>query len=99
MTTRPTGVQQPSSEEWRRYRRTLRWRIVLIVVVLAVIVIAGEFDALPSEQAAEELPTPMAGTGEANGRWVLFTSTPVGRDANAILSCGDPEFPLTPGGA
>ncbi len=140
------NAAQPPADEWRRYRRVLRSRIMLIVAMLAVIGVAfvalrgsgsrsiavfnscirqtrflvlerhrsghglieairdraggalvGEFAAFTSVQAEDAFRTPMAGTGEANGRWVLFTTSLVGRDANAILSCGNPEFPLTPG--
>jgi hypothetical protein len=60
--------------------------------------VVGQFALLPSVRAAEALPAPfgIAGAGAANGRYVLFTRAPVGRDASAIERCGEPEFPLVP---
>jgi hypothetical protein len=60
--------------------------------------VVGQFAVLPSVRAAEALRTPfgIAGTGAVNGRYVLFTRTPLGRDASAIERCGEPEFPLVP---
>lgn len=58
----------------------------------------AEFALLPSVRAAEPLSSPfgIAGAETANGRYVLFTRAPLGRDASAIERCGEPEFPLVP---
>jgi hypothetical protein len=61
--------------------------------------LVGVFAVLPSLRAAETFTSsigPPSGTGEGNGRMVLFTNVPSGRDANAIMTCSIPEFPLTP---
>lgn len=61
--------------------------------------VVGEFAVLPSLRAAATFTSnigPPKGTGEGNGRMVLFTNIPTGRDTKAILTCGNPEFPLTP---
>jgi hypothetical protein len=60
--------------------------------------VVGQFAVLPSVRATEALRTPfgIAGSGAVNGRYVLFTRTPLGRDASAIERCGEPEFPLVP---
>ena len=60
--------------------------------------VVGQFAALRSVRAAESLRTPfgIAGSGAVNGRYVLFTKTPLGRDASAIERCGEPEFPVAP---
>lgn len=61
--------------------------------------VVGEFAVLPSLRAAERFTStigPPRGTGERNGRMILFTRVPTGRDTNAILTCAAPEFPNTP---
>jgi hypothetical protein len=60
--------------------------------------VVGQFAVLPSVREAESLRTPfgIAGSGAVNGRYVLFTSIPLGRDASAIERCGEPEFPFVP---
>lgn len=62
-------------------------------------IVVGVFAVLPSVQAAETFTStigPPTGTGERNGRTILFTRVPNGRDTNAILTCAAPEFPNTP---
>ena len=39
-TARPNAAQQPPVDEWRRYRRALRWRLGLIVPLLALVAVA-----------------------------------------------------------
>jgi hypothetical protein len=56
-------------------------------------VVVGDFAALRSERAAEAFPTTLAGSGARNGRYVVFTTVPVGRDATAIERCFDRVFP------
>ncbi len=61
--------------------------------------VVGEFAVLPSPRAAGSFTGtigPPSGTGESNGRMVLLTRVPTGRDTNAILTCGMPEFPVAP---
>jgi hypothetical protein len=55
--------------------------------------VVGEFALLPSERAAEAFSTTLAGSGAQNGRYVVFTTVPVGRDATAIELCFDRVFP------
>jgi hypothetical protein len=55
--------------------------------------VVGEFALLPSERAAEAFSTTLAGSGAQNGRHVVFTTDPVGRDATAIELCFDRVFP------
>jgi hypothetical protein len=58
--------------------------------------VVGVFAVLPSARDAESFTSkvgPPNGTGEGNGRMILYTRTPTGRDTSAILTCGAPEFP------
>lgn len=60
--------------------------------------VVGEFTVFPSLSAPESLTNaiPPDGTVENNGPMVLFTRVSTGRDANAVLTCGIPEFPVAP---
>ncbi|MGH2844342.1 MAG: hypothetical protein ACRDKL_12285 [Solirubrobacteraceae bacterium] len=75
-------------------------RVIDTIKDRATGVVVGELAVLPSLRAAETFTSttigPPGGTGEGNGRMVLFTKAPTGRDTNAILTCSDPEFPVTP---
>jgi hypothetical protein len=58
--------------------------------------VVGVFAVLSSVQERESFTStigPPGGTGEANGRMILFTRIPDGRDTRVILACGTPEFP------
>lgn len=58
--------------------------------------VVGVFAVLPSAQDAESFAStigPPSGTGEGDGRMVLYTRVPYGRDTTAILTCSAPEFP------
>ena len=56
--------------------------------------LVGEFARVPSVRAAEVFPATLAGAAARNGRYVMFTEIPVGRDAGAIELCFDRAFPL-----
>ena len=71
-------------------------RVIDMIRDRATGVLVGEFAVLPSLRAAETFTSiigPPSGTGAGNGRMVLFTRVPTGRDTNAILTCSYPEFP------
>jgi len=81
-----------------RTRRSGR-RVIDRITDRATGVLEGEVAVLPSVRAAAMFTSsigPPGGTGAANGRMILFTRIPYGRDANAILTCSLPEFPVTP---
>jgi len=48
------------------------------------------------EVASGRWPT-LGGAPAANGRYVMSTATPLGRDATAIEECWDRVFPMFPG--
>ena len=54
-------------------------------------------DAVVGEVAPGRSPTALGGASAANGRYVMSTATPVGRDATAIQGCWDRFFPIAPG--
>jgi len=51
--------------------------------------VVGEF----AGRAAEGFHVPLAGTGEGDGRYQMFTEVPLGRDARAIQLCFGAVFP------
>ena len=53
-------------------------------------------DAVVGEVAPGQPPTTLGGAAAANGRYVISTATPLGRDAIAIEGCWDRFFPLAP---
>lgn len=59
--------------------------------------VVGELAVLPSLRAAETFTSavvgPPSGSGSRDGRTVLFTRSPMGRDATAILACGQTVIP------
>lgn len=52
--------------------------------------------ALVGQVASGRAATTLGGAAAANGRYVMSTATPLGRDASAIESCWDAEFPIAP---
>lgn len=58
--------------------------------------VVGGFAALPSARAANLFPTANAGSGARNGRYVMFTTVALGRNASAIQDCFDRFFPPSP---
>jgi hypothetical protein len=54
-------------------------------------------DAVVGEVATNRPPTTiLGGAAAANGRYVMSTATPLGRDASAIERCWDRFFPVAP---
>ena len=53
-------------------------------------------DAVVGEVATDRSPTTLGGAAAANGRYVMSTATPLGRDATAIEGCWDRFFPVAP---
>src|SRR5579864_3388965 len=53
-------------------------------------------DAIVGQVAPGQPPTTLGGAAAANGRYVISTATPLGRDAIAIEGCWDRFFPLAP---
>ena len=53
--------------------------------------------AVVGEVASGRTPPTLGGAAAANGRYVMSTATPLGRDANAIEGCWDRVFPMFPG--
>jgi hypothetical protein len=53
-------------------------------------------DAVVGEVATDRPPTTLGGAAAANGRYVMSTATPLGRDATAIEGCWDRFFPIAP---
>jgi hypothetical protein len=47
--------------------------------------------------ATDRPPSTVGGAAAANGRYVMSTATPLGRDATAIEGCWDRFFPIAPG--
>jgi len=71
-------------------------RMVDVIRDRATGVMVGEVAVLPTVRAAETFTSsigPPGGSGARNGRMILFTRVPSGRDANAIITCSLPEFP------
>jgi hypothetical protein len=58
--------------------------------------VVGELAVLPSDREAEAFPVTLAGSGARNGRYVMATATPLGRDAAAIEGCTDRLFRIAP---
>jgi hypothetical protein len=52
--------------------------------------------AAVSEVASDRAPAILGGAAAANGRYVMSTATPLGRDATAIEGCWDRFFPVAP---
>jgi hypothetical protein len=48
------------------------------------------------EVVTDRSPTTLGGAAAANGRYVMSTATPLGRDATAIEGCWDRFFPVAP---
>jgi hypothetical protein len=58
--------------------------------------VVGEFAMFLTSRAARTFTGtigPPSGSGSANGRFLLFTRTPDGRDAQAMFTCSQPEIP------
>jgi len=53
--------------------------------------------AVVGEVDSGRTPTTLGGAAAANGRYVMSTATPLGRDATAIEGCWDRFFPIAPG--
>ena len=53
--------------------------------------------AVVGEVASGRTPATLGGAAAANGRYVMSTATPLGRDATAIEGCWDRFFPSAPG--
>lgn len=53
-------------------------------------------DAVVGEIATDSPPITLGGAAAANGRYVMSTATPLGRDATAIEGCWDRFFPIAP---
>jgi hypothetical protein len=53
-------------------------------------------DAVVGEVVTDRPPTTLGGAAAANGRYVMSTATPLGRDATAIEGCWDRFFPVAP---
>lgn len=52
-------------------------------------------DAVVGGVATDQPPT-LGGAAAADGRYVMSTATPLGRDASAIEGCWDRSFPIAP---
>ena len=53
--------------------------------------------AVVGEIASGRTPATLGGAAAADGRYVMSTATPVGRDATVIEDCWDRVFPIAPG--
>ncbi len=70
-------------------------RMIDVIRARATGAMVGEAAMLPSPRAAETFISaigPPGGTGARNGRMILFTRVPGGRDTSAIITCSLPEF-------
>ena len=59
-------------------------------------VAVGEFAMFLTSRAAKTFTStigPPSGSGSGNGRFLLLTLTPDGRDAQAMFTCSEPEIP------
>ena len=61
-------------------------------------VVVGEFAMLPTSRRAAATFTSTigpasGGSGSANGRFLLYTRSPDGRDTQAMFTCSEPEIP------
>jgi hypothetical protein len=59
-------------------------------------VVVGKFAMFPTSRAYEVYTStigPPSGSGSGNGRFLLLTRSPDGRDAHAMFTCSEPEIP------
>lgn len=58
--------------------------------------VVGKFAMFLTSGAARAYSSPIgppSGSGSANGRFLLLTRSPVGRDAQVMFTCSEPEIP------